>query len=137
MDFKRNNIVLTTILFRRSFCFSVWNLTYDLSWVHQDHSSQDHFCSLIDGFPVWNSEPDQPTMMRRASRPEREKVFMSSLVLVQNTLMIARFLSSTGSGGRSCRLSGSGRSIVGIYPSKYDNRSFQCPWVLNECLLSS
>ena len=76
-------------------------------------------------------------MMRRASRPEREKVFMSSLVLVQNTLMIARFLSSTGSGGRSCRLSGSGRSIVGIYPSKYDYRSFQCPWVWNECLLSS
>ena len=40
----------------------------------QDHTSQDHFCSVIDEFPVWNSEPDQPTMMSWAAGPEREKV---------------------------------------------------------------
>ena len=38
------------------------------------HTSQDHFCSLIDEFPVWNSEPDQTMMMRWATFPEREKV---------------------------------------------------------------
>ena len=40
----------------------------------QDHTSQDHFCSVIDEFPVWNSEPDQPTMMSWAAAPEREEV---------------------------------------------------------------
>ena len=40
----------------------------------QDHTSQDHFCSVIDEFPVWNSEPDQPTMMSSAAAPEREEV---------------------------------------------------------------
>ena len=40
----------------------------------QDHTSQDHFCSVIDEFPVWNSEPDQTMMMRWATFPEREKV---------------------------------------------------------------
>ena len=75
MDFKRNNIVLTTtILFSKSFCFSVWYSTYDLYIVDQDHTSQDHFCSVIDEFPVWNSEPDQPTMMSWAAAPEREEV---------------------------------------------------------------
>ena len=39
----------------------------------QDHTSQDHFCSVIDEFPVWNSEPDQPTMMSWATVLEREK----------------------------------------------------------------
>ena len=29
---------------------------------------------MIDEFPVWNSEPDQPTMMSWAAVPEREKV---------------------------------------------------------------
>ena len=29
---------------------------------------------MIDGFPVWNSEPDQPTMMSWAAAPEREEV---------------------------------------------------------------
>ena len=29
---------------------------------------------MIDEFPVWNSEPDQPTMMSWAAAPEREKV---------------------------------------------------------------
>ena len=41
---------------------------------YQDHTSQDHFCSVIDEFPVWNSEPDQTMMMRWATFPEREKV---------------------------------------------------------------
>ena len=36
-------------------------------------TSQDHFRSLIDEFPVWNSEPNQPTMMRWATAPEHEK----------------------------------------------------------------
>ena len=40
---------------------------------HYDHTLQDHFCSVIDEFPVWNSEPDQPTMMSWAAGPEREK----------------------------------------------------------------
>ena len=30
--------------------------------------------SVIDEFPVWNSEPDQPTMMSWAAAPEREEV---------------------------------------------------------------
>ena len=34
---------------------------------------------MIDEFPVWNSEPDQPTMMSWAAVPEREEV--SSLQL--------------------------------------------------------
>ena len=29
---------------------------------------------MIDEFPVWNSEPDQPTMMSWAAVPEREEV---------------------------------------------------------------
>ena len=29
---------------------------------------------MFDEFPVWNSEPDQPTMMRWAAAPEREEV---------------------------------------------------------------
>ena len=29
---------------------------------------------MIDEFPVWNSEPDQPTMMSWAVAPEREEV---------------------------------------------------------------
>ena len=42
--------------------------------LRQDHTSQDHFCSVIDEFPVWNSEPDQTTMMSWATLSEREKV---------------------------------------------------------------
>ena len=30
------------------------------TWQRQNHTSQDHFCSLIDEFPVWNSEPVHP-----------------------------------------------------------------------------
>ena len=29
---------------------------------------------MIDEFPVWYSEPDQPTMMSWAAAPEREEV---------------------------------------------------------------
>ena len=29
---------------------------------------------MIDEFPVWNSEPEQPTMMSWAAAPEREEV---------------------------------------------------------------
>ena len=36
---------------------------------------------MIDEFPVWNSEPDQPTMMSWAAVPEREKV---SVLLLEN-----------------------------------------------------
>ena len=46
----------------------------DTTTVIQYHTSQDHFCSVIDEFPVWNSEPDQPTMMSWATVLEREKV---------------------------------------------------------------
>ena len=46
----------------------------DQATLQQDHTSQDHFCSVIDEFPVWNSEPDQPTMMSWAAGPEREEV---------------------------------------------------------------
>ena len=31
---------------------------------NQDHTSQDHFCSVIDEFPLWNSKFHQTTMMR-------------------------------------------------------------------------
>ncbi len=55
--------------------------------VCQVHTSQDHFCSVVDGFPVWNSEPDQPTMMSWAAIPEREKDLISLKDL--RSLMIA------------------------------------------------
>ena len=51
-----------------------FNPTPFISTKQQDHTSQDHFCSVIDEFPVWNSEPDQTMMMRWATFPEREKV---------------------------------------------------------------
>ena len=46
------------------------------------HTSQDYFCSVIDEFPVWNSEPDQPTMMSWAAGPEREKVLELNLEIL-------------------------------------------------------
>ena len=64
----------------------------------QDHTSQDHFCSVIDEFPVWNSESDLATMMSRAASSEREKVW--SLVMRCQTLMIARCPLSGSGGGR-------------------------------------
>lgn len=38
----------------------------------QDHTSQDHFCSVIDEFPVWNSESIKPRGWDLVSSPERE-----------------------------------------------------------------
>ena len=38
----------------------------------------------MDEFPVWNSEPDQPTMMSWATVPEREEVPELLLVEVGN-----------------------------------------------------
>ena len=32
----------------------------------QDHTSQDHFCSVINDFPVWKSKPYSTTMMRQS-----------------------------------------------------------------------
>ena len=45
------------------------------SWpmsVNQDHTSQDHFCSVINGFPVWNSKSIKPRGWDLVSSPERE-----------------------------------------------------------------
>ena len=42
--------------------------------VKHAHRPQDYFCIVIDEFPAWNSEPDQPTMMSWAVGPEREEV---------------------------------------------------------------
>ena len=52
----------------------IFNITIIYTKIQQDHTSQDYFCSVIDEFPVWNLEPDQPTMMSWAPGPEREKV---------------------------------------------------------------
>ena len=54
----------------------------------QDHTSQDHFCSVIDEFPVWYSEPDQPAMMSWAAVLEREKAseLLSALMIVHPPL---------------------------------------------------
>ena len=64
----------------------------------QDQTSQDHFCSVIDEFPVWNSEPDQPTRMSWAASSEREKELKSTSDLI--SLMIAHL--SYKRGGRTC-----------------------------------
>jgi len=55
----------------------------------QDHTSQDHFCSVIDEFPVWNSEPSLSTMMRSAPVHEREKV--AAVGTAPAALMIAGY----------------------------------------------
>ena len=34
------------------FILGVFNITSQMAGYSQDHTSQDHFCSLIDGFPV-------------------------------------------------------------------------------------
>ena len=64
--------------------FSVTECPCLAYFLHQDHTSQDHFCSVIDEFPVWNSEPDQPTMMSWATVPEREEVPELLLVEIGN-----------------------------------------------------
>ena len=71
--------------------------------IRQDHTSQDHFCSVIDEFPVWNSEPDQPTMMSWAAGPEREEVLELSRDPAHWWSLI--FLSQED-GGTWCCLSG-------------------------------
>ena len=38
----------------------------------QDHTSQDHFCSVINEFPVWNSKSFKPRWWDKVSHPERE-----------------------------------------------------------------
>ena len=38
----------------------------------QDHTSQDHFCSMINEFPVWNSKSFKPRWWDKVSHPERE-----------------------------------------------------------------
>ena len=40
----------------------------------QDHTSQDHFCSVYDEFPVWSSETNPAAMMWIVPFPERETV---------------------------------------------------------------
>ena len=44
------------------------------SVVSQDHTSQDHFCSVINEFPVWNSKSFKPRWWDKVSHPEREAV---------------------------------------------------------------
>ena len=45
-----------------------WNMLLQLLNV-QDHTSQDHFCSVIDDFPVWKSKPYSTSMMRTSLLP--------------------------------------------------------------------
>ena len=65
-----------------SFCFWVWpHATFFMLkgieyfrriFIAQDHTLQDHFCSMIDEFPVWSSETDQAAMMWIVPYSERE-----------------------------------------------------------------
>ena len=73
---------------------------------YQDHTSQDHFCSVIDEFPVWNSEPDQPTMMSRAAGPECEEVLELSLEVRHIDDRSSLIFLSQEDGGTWCCLSG-------------------------------
>ena len=41
----------------------------------QDHTSQDHFCSVINEFPVWNSKSVTPRWWDSTSCPERDTGF--------------------------------------------------------------
>ena len=41
----------------------------------QDHTSQDHFCSVINEFPVWNSKSVTPQWWDLTSCPERDTGF--------------------------------------------------------------
>ena len=49
-----NNILL------QSHYFGHYKVVFRLVSKHQDHTSQDHFCSVMEEFPVWNSEPINP-----------------------------------------------------------------------------
>ena len=55
-------------------------------WNHQDHTSQDHFCSVINEFPVWNSKSFKPRWWDKVSHPEREA---DSKIQFLGSLMIA------------------------------------------------
>ena len=58
---------------------------------NQDHTSQDHFCSVINEFPVWNSKSFKPRWWDKVSHPEREAVqkihFSWTLMIAYCTLM--------------------------------------------------
>ena len=45
----------------------------------QDHTSQDHFCSVINEFPVWNSKSVTPRWWDSTSCPERDTGFGSQV----------------------------------------------------------
>ena len=49
------------------------------SVVIQDHTSQDHFCSVINEFPVWNSKSVTPRWWDSTSCPERDTGFGSQV----------------------------------------------------------
>ena len=61
------------------------------SWYNYDYTSQDHFCNMIDKFPVWNLKPYSAMMMRLMACSEREKVSIFQRI---EALMIARRPSS-------------------------------------------
>ena len=69
--FLTKSMIMSSI--KRHFV-STFIRSYVTTTQFQDHTSQDHFCSVIDEFPVWNSEPDQPMMMSWAPASEREEV---------------------------------------------------------------
>ena len=74
-----------------SFCFWVWlHATcfmlkgveyFRRIFIAQDHTLQDHFCSMIDEFPVWSSETDQAAMMWIVPYSEREEATEHNAVL--------------------------------------------------------
>ena len=54
---------------------SVLESLYRPSVAIQDHTSQDHFCSVINEFPVWNSKSVTPRWWGLTSCPERDTGF--------------------------------------------------------------
>ena len=74
-----------------SFCFWVWLHATSIMlkgveyfrriFIAQDHTLQDHFCSMIDEFPVWSSETDQAAMMWIVPYSEREGATEHNAVL--------------------------------------------------------
>ena len=82
----------------------------------QDHTSQDHFCSVIDRFPVWNLEPDQPTLMSKATSPEHEEArcqYSFQLFRPLHWWLLVFWLVLENKGGSGC-LSGQ-LSIMGCH----------------------
>ena len=74
-----------------SFCFWVWLHATSIMlkgveyfrriFIAQGHTLQDHFCSMIDEFPVWSSETDQAAMMWIVPYSEREGATEHNAVL--------------------------------------------------------